>query len=175
MRPALLQLTLAGLLCVAALGGYAVWYATVSAKSTAVASLERQINVKMNTASTMASARASIAEIAGDEASIQAYFVSDEQVVPFINDLEALGEKAGATVTVLSVTPGSGTGRKTIAFSLSVAGTFDAVMRTIGAIEYAPYDLTISSLSVVHEAKHWRADVNLVAGSPSQAAATKTP
>ena len=41
-------------------------------------------------------------------------------------------------------------------------------MSTIGAIEYAPYDLTISSLSVTQGTENgWHANLNILVGSVS--------
>ena len=175
MRPALVHLTLASILCVASIGGFAAWYVVISAKSAAVVDLEQQIVSRTDIANRIASARASVAEIAGDEASIQGYFVSNDQVASFINGLEALGKRVGAAVTVLSVSPGTAAVRPTLALSLSVTGTFEAVMRAIGAIEYAPYDLSIPMLSISQEGKGWRADFGILVGSVSTKAATTTP
>ncbi len=167
---------IACVVAVAALTGYVVWYATVSAKSAEVADIQSQIDAATENASRLAAARAALVEVAGDEAKVRAYFVSEADIVAFINDLESLGLSQKAAVSVLSVSAGGSSSRPTLQLALSVKGTFDAVMRTVGAIEYAPYDLSISALSVGQDAKtSWHADLGLIVGSTPPVAATSTP
>ncbi|OGG80075.1 hypothetical protein A3J11_01205 [Candidatus Kaiserbacteria bacterium RIFCSPLOWO2_02_FULL_55_12] len=162
--------------CIAVIAGFGFWYATLKDKSVAVADLERQIAAKTETTGRIASARASLAEIAGDEASIRGYFVPEAGVVSFITDLESRGRAQGAVVSVRAVST-SGTGvEQALAFSLVVEGTFDAVMRTVGAIEYAPYALSVSALSLGRDdADRWHADLGLLVGSVSASVVMKQP
>lgn len=151
--------------------GYGFWYAAVSAKSAVVAGLQDQITAKTETATRIAAARAAIAEIAGDEAVVQGYFVSETGVVAFINGLEAQGQKQGTTVSVLSVSTDTKDTQSTLLFSIAIKGPFDAVMRTVGAIEYMPYDLSVTGLSLVQDDKNsWHADLTIRVGSVKTAA-----
>lgn len=155
-----------------ALSAYGVWYATVSTKSADVASQEAQIAAAGVNVGRITLARAALSEIEGDEASMQDYFVSESSVVTFINKLESLGSANAATVTVLSVAKGAAA-RPSLVLTLSIKGTFDAVMRTIGAIEYVPYSVSVSSLSVVQDTKNvWHADLSLIANSAAVASTT---
>lgn len=174
MKSSLTHLVVALLICVAALASYSAWYAAVSAKSAAVADLQEQIETKTETINRVAAARAMLAEIADDETVVRGYFVPETSVVPFIDALEAQGESQGAAISVRSVSTGGTSARPTLELSLSVAGTFDAVMRTIGLIEYAPYDLMVASLSVAQDDKdNWQADLKIVVGSvPASRAAS---
>lgn len=166
MKISIAKIILTGLLFFGVLGAYFMWFGIVQKKSAAVASLEEQIAAKASTVSYMAQARASLAEVASDEATLQNYFVPETEVVSFINELEALGHAQNATVNVLSVAKG-GTGSQTgFTLSLTVNGSFDGVMRTLGAIEYAPYDLSVSTLTLAQADKSkWQANLNLFAGS----------
>ena len=176
MKSPLMHAILAYSVCIVMIIGYGFWYTVIGAKSTAVANLESQIVTKTDTMSRIASARASLAEIAGDEASMQSYFVPETGVVAFINNLEAQGHTQGATVSVLSVSTSDAGTQPTLTFTLTIKGTFDAVMRTVGAIEYAPYDLSISTLSLGQESSNsWHADLNLLVGSVPAGVATSTP
>ena len=164
--------------CVITIVGYGFWYAAIEAKSAAVAELKNEVTVKNENADRVASARASLAELAGSEALIQGYFVPETGVVAFINNLEARGRKQGATVSVLSVSTGASAAKTplTLSFALMITGSFDAVMRTIGVIEYAPYDLSISVLAITHEGKNgWRANLTILVGSAPASVATTTP
>ena len=146
--------------------GYAVWYAAVANKSAAVASLESRIAAKTETASRIASARSALSGIAGDEDVVQNYFVPETGVVSFINSLEAHGKALESSVSVLSVSTEEQETRPMLLLALSIEGTFDAVLRTVGTIEYAPYDLFVSEFSIGQNAKNkWRADLKIRVGS----------
>ena len=176
MKSPLAHAILACSVCIAMILGYGVWYAAVEAKSIAVADVENQISTKIETASRIASARASLAEISGDEDSLRNYFVPETGVVAFINNLEAQGKTLGATVRVLSVSTSGASAQSALSFTLIIKGTFDAVMRTVGAIEYAPYDLSISKLSLERDDKNsWHATLDLLVGSVSASAKSNTP
>lgn len=161
---------------VVTVSGYIAWFYFISQKSSDVASLQSQIVTETGNVNRIAAARAALSEIAGDEANVQSYFISESEVVTFINSLEALGLAQKATVNVLSVSTGGTSVQPTLLLALTVQGTFDAVMRTIGAIEYAPYDVAISKFGVQQDAKDsWNATLSLVVGSASIKAAASTP
>jgi hypothetical protein len=166
-----------GALAVLALvsSGYGVWYSVVSHKSQYVANVQQQIDDANKNVSRIASARAALAEIANDEAQVKSYFVPESGVVAFITTLERLGTAQNSRVSVLSVSTAGSTAQPILVLSLSIKGTFDAVMRTVGAIEYAPYDLSVSRLSVGQDDKNlWHADLSLSVGSAPAATSTST-
>lgn len=166
MKSLLSQLTAALLLCIAAIIAYGAGYAVLSAKSAAVADLESNIRAKTQTANRIAATRTTLASVTNDEAVVRGYFVPETDVVAFIDSLEARGKAQGAAVNVLSVSTGGTTAQPSLLLSLKVKGTFAAVMRTVGAIEYVPYNLSISTLTAVQDAKDsWHADLTLVVGS----------
>jgi len=176
MTSSLRHIIIAVVIASATLIGYGVWYSIISAKSTAVADLQNSIATKTETANRIAATRASLADIASDEAIVQNYFVPETSVVAFINSLEGKGKAQRATVSVLSVSTGGTAAHPALTLALTVKGTFEAVMRTVGSIEYAPYDLSITSLGVVQDAKNsWHADLKLLVGSTPTNAATSIP
>lgn len=161
---------------VAVSAGYGFWYAKVSDKSREVAEVQSQIVVATENVSRVVAARAALAKIADDEAKVQSYFVPEASVVAFINNLEALSLSQKTELNVLSVSTGGTSTHPTLRFTLSIKGTFDAVMRTVGAIEYAPYGISVSGLSVAQDAKDiWHAALDLSVGSVVSAAAPKMP
>lgn len=167
MRPSLITL---GVWCMAlalVFGAYELARALVAHKSATVASLERQIETESKSASRIAAARAALSELAGDETVVQSYFVAPAGVVALIDSLQSRGQTLGANVEVKSVAAATDTKvRPALLLSLTITGTFDAVMRTIGSIEYAPYDLAITGLSLAAGAEDaWTASVNLSVGS----------
>jgi hypothetical protein len=179
MKSPYLHLIIWLVICVATFVGYALWYNAVADKSTAVAALQNQIDVKTETSARVAAARSALAEISGDESLVQSYFVPETGVVSFIDGLEALAKAQNADMKVLSVSTDGTAAQSNLAllFTISIDGTFDSVMRTIGAIEYAPYDISVSKLSLNQAAKDaWHADMELTIGSvPQSSASTTTP
>lgn len=157
--------------------GYGMWYATISTKSTAATDLQNHIDAKTETVNRIAATRATLAGIGTDEAVVQGYFVPESGVVDFIDSLQTHGTALGTTVRVLSVSKSGTAAQPSLSFSLTINGTFDAVMRTVGSIEYAPYHLSIAALGIVQDAEHnWNADLKLLVGSlAASRTATTTP
>ncbi len=175
------HLAVALIMGVIVVSGYVSWYVAVSQKSRDVAALQDQITAVSGNMSRIAMARTALAEIASDEKEIGDYFVSDSNVVSFINDIESLGTQEGTKVSVTSVSKGGTRALPALLVMLSIDGSFDQVMRTIGAVEYSPYALSLAALNVVHIAaesgkvEHWHADVTLTVDSIPVAPATSTP
>jgi len=173
MKSHLIHLALAVIFTALLFGGQWFWYTTVSAKSAAVAGLQEQIVAKTETMGRIASARAALSEIIGDETTVQSYFVPENGVVGFIDTLETKGKTQGSLVEIASVSKGEDLTKPTLVLSLTISGTFDAVMRTVGAIEYAPYAVTVSQFSILQEEKGgWRADMKISVGSVKTAVTT---
>jgi Tfp pilus assembly protein PilE len=175
MKSPLIHLVIALIIGILAMVAYGFWYSAVSRASQHVVALQTRIDQANTDVSRIAAARAALAEISNDEASVQGYFVPESGVVAFINTLEGLGPKERAEVSVLSVSTAGSAAQPTLLLALSVAGSFDSVMRTIGAVEYAPYDLSITKLTLVQNDKNlWQANLSLTVGS-APASATSTP
>ncbi|MBI2025451.1 hypothetical protein HYT04_01530 [Candidatus Kaiserbacteria bacterium] len=175
MKSSLTRLLIWISVCAASLAVYGFWYSAIAGRSAAVADLQSQIDNRMEAAGRVAAARTALAEIAGDESAVQNYFVPETGVVPFIDNLEARALARGTAMKVLSVSVGNSAKKPTLVLSFSIRGTFDAVMRTVGAIEYAPYDISVSRLSLVKEEKSsWNATLELIVGSVPASVATST-
>ena len=177
MKSPFSHIIIAVVICVSAVVGYGMWYAAISAKSAAVATLQNQIDTKTETVNRIAATRATLADVGSSEAVVQSYFVPEASVVSFIDALETSGKILGTTVSVLSVGTSGTPAKPLLELALSAKGTFDAVIRTIGSIEYAPYDLSISSLTIVQDDKDsWHADLKVLVGSvPVAKSMTTTP
>jgi hypothetical protein len=176
MKSPLIHLMIMGILSVAAVTGYSFWYTMVSNKSNEVVDLQNQIVTATETMNHIASARTMLAEISGDEAKMQSYFIREADIPAFNDYLESLGRPENATVSIISVAPGGSSAQPTFLITLTIGGAFDAVMTTVGAMEYAPYDISLSALSVTQSGKdNWQASVSLIASSMPTATASTTP
>jgi hypothetical protein len=165
-------------ICGATFVGYGFWYTAVANKSSAVANLQNQIDTQTQTSARVAAARTALADISGDESLVQNYFVAETGVVPFIDTLQSLAQAQTATLKVLSVSTDGSAAQSNLVLllTISIDGTFDSVMRSVGAVEYAPYDITVSQLSVTKDDKNaWHADLELIVGSVPVSQASSTP
>ncbi len=183
------RVIIALLIFVAALVAYGMWYRSVTIVSARTVDLAAQIETKTATQKRIAAIRAALDELANDEARVNQYFVSPDTVVSFLEELQAHGADTGASVDVLSVSAGTATTQPTLQISLVIDGSFNAVMQTIGRIEYAPYHVSVSSLALnlakaspsaeAQAEDTWSATMQIAVGSlPSEGAAspsTKTP
>ncbi len=170
MKSSLTHLVVVLVICVCSAGGFWFWYTSIVEKSIEATILQGQINAKSGAISRITTARTVFAEIANDEAAVQSYFVPETGIVAFIDTLEGRGRSLGTEVSVLSVSTGGDLMHPTLDLTLSIKGSFDAVMRTVGSIEYAPYASSISSLLVGRDVKEaWIANLKMrVASVPSE-------
>lgn len=173
MKSTLTRLITTTIIAVIAVSGYLYWYSLVSEKSVQVANLETEIAARSEKSMRIAIARATLAEIVDDERIVQNYFVPDTEVVHFIEDLQARARARGAALKVASVGSDVDGKRPVLDLSLGIDGSFDAVMRTIGVIEYAPYDLVVNKLVVDKADKtSWHANMEITVTSVTRTATT---
>lgn len=171
---ALIQLVIALAVLAGVLGAYGAWYVAVGRASATAAALAKEIEAKTQESARVQSAREALATLAEDEASIQAYLIREEDIVSFLERLESSGAALGSSVEVVSVGAEEGGERSHIRLSLKIAGSFDAVLRTLGAIEYGPYDSAVSSLTLdtlpaeTGPSGRWTANVTLTLGTRTQ-------
>jgi hypothetical protein len=143
-----IQIISACILLVAVIAAYAFWYSLIAAESVNASSLAQQIEVQKQSTSQIAQAKAELSQLSSKESTVDQYFVSTSDVVPFLEQIQSIGKYLGANVQVVSVAANPGTPFGYLTLSLTITGTFDAVSRTIGAIEYEPYDTSITSLTL---------------------------
>ena len=165
--PALQVFFIVGIAILAA-GGFHSLYKTISERSLAVVQLQNKITVESENAKRIAAARTALVEIATEEERVQHYFVPETEIVSFTKTLESRGEALTAVVTARSVSVDQSLPRHVLVFELSVEGTFEAVMRTLGSMEYSPYALSVENFSIQQEnGANWRATMKASVGSVS--------
>ena len=143
----LIRLIASIVLLIVVVSAYAFWYSVVTAESTAAGDLAAKIIQQSNATSKIAEAKSEIVQLNSQDATMSQYFVETNDLVPFLEQLQSIGKFLGTKVLVESVSATPGTPYGALTLSVSVIGSFDAVLRTIGSIEYEPFNITISSLS----------------------------
>lgn len=149
MKNPLIHLILAALALILAISAYGVWFVMVDTENAHARTLAGEIHTKGQDAERIVQAKAALAALATNEDSIAQHFVAGSDVVPFLGSLETTGKALGSKVEVVSV--GADTGGKSqghLNLSLHITGSFDSVVRTLGALEYAPYDIVLTNLSL---------------------------
>lgn len=146
-RTAVVQLAIALAILAGMLGAYGFWYASVGKSSVEAASLSEEIRTKTQESAKVAAAKVALESLSEDEAAMRAYLVREQDIVPFLGTLEATGASLGSNVEVVSVSAEDGAAHSQITLSLKITGPFDAVLRTLGAIEYGAYDSAIESVT----------------------------
>jgi flagellar basal body-associated protein FliL len=171
-RTSLIQLVIAIVMFAAALGVYGFWYSLVGKASVEAAALSEEIRTKSQDSARVAAAKVALESLAEDEAAMHAYLVREQDIVPFLGTLEDTGTSLGSNVVVASVAADSKGERSQLKLSLKITGSFDAVLRTLGAIEYGPYDSAIQSVTfdtvpVEGAAPAWTATATFTLGTQS--------
>ena len=181
-RGPLLQFIGALLVLIVVIALNVLWYNMVSAENAQVSDLAGQVKAKTDDSARAAQAKKELVALSTDQSSIQQYFVSTSNVVPFLGQLQATGSFLSSKVQIASVSATPGTPYGQLSLSLSIVGSFNSVMRTLGSIEYGPYDTAINTLSfdappnaIGSSSPQWVANGVFTIGTEANTATTTTP
>lgn len=146
-RVTFIHLILASVLTLSMVGAYLFWYKAVDKARGESAVLAENIRTQSQESAKVDAAKVALESLAEDEASIRGYLVKEEEIVPFLERLEETGAGLGATIDVVSVSTETRAERNRIMLSVKIEGSFDAVLRTLGSIEYGPYDSSVERIT----------------------------
>jgi hypothetical protein len=154
---------------VAAVIGYALWYRVVAGAGDRDAQIAAAIQSGSDASARAAAASRTLDQLGPSAAALNARFVGTNDIVPFLEKLQEAGAGVGAEVKVGSVAENDSP-RPHLELAMTVTGSFDAVMRTLGLIENGPYDITTTNASLVagsadSGAAAWIATANLSIGT----------
>jgi len=94
-------------------------------------------------------------KVAPSMAILQTHFAKSSDVVPFLDTIEKLAPKVGATAAVDSVIASSdNTG---LVVGLKASGSFEAVYKFLTLLENSPYELDFISMDIQKVDKKWEA------------------
>jgi hypothetical protein len=167
------------LLLLLVLGLNVYWYTVVTDESTQVTTLAGEIQAKTNDSTRTAAAKSELAALSTDQASIEHYFVSTNDVVPYLEQLQTTGKYLGSNLQIVSVSAAPGTPYGKLSLALSIQGSFNSVLRTLGSVEYGPYDTSISTLALsvpqstaASSSPQWTANAQFTVGTEVSAPIT---
>ncbi len=180
MNRAYYHLVIAAIFFAVVLSVYLFWNNTLMRVSGEVASLASDITTKNKTFAETIVAEKELTKLSTEESTIQGYFVKTADVVPFLEGMQTLGSSVGAKVTIVSVSTNP-LPRQHLELALRISGTFDAVVRAVGLIEYSPYDVTTTSLTLSSDPSTdpkvgsvWSGALTLQIGTASSTVPVKT-
>ena len=145
-RSPYIHILLAAFVLFIALSAYGVWWSRVSSTSAEASQIKQEVRKLGDEGGRTSSIRRALEELGIQEAELYQHFVGKDTIVQYLEEVEGTAESLGASAEVVSVTDTEKSPR--ISISLRITGSFDAVMRTLGAIEYQQYDTTIVSLTL---------------------------
>ncbi|MBU6321073.1 MAG: hypothetical protein KGI78_03895 [Patescibacteria group bacterium] len=179
MKTSVVAPILATCALVAALAVYASSWSSVGAAKAAVADLARKVEAASAESVRLASIDGRLASLGTEAGTIDNYFVPEADVADFINELETRGKEAGAAISIASVAavPATGAAHPALSIAVTIRGSFDAVLRALGSIEYSPHALSVTSAAVAAapDGKSWTASANLLVGATPGGAARLAP
>ena len=176
IRTPYIHLIVVSLFLAVAVGAYVLWYGHVRGLSAQAAELSAQLQTLGDAGGRASSVRREVEEVTRQEAEVYRRFVGGDTIVTYLEAVEATGNGLGADVTVVSVAnaPARAGHPAELQMALRIAGSFDAVMRTLGAIEYQAYDTTLANVALdTPTGENWTAAATFLVGTPP--AATSTP
>lgn len=129
--------------------GLCVWAGmTVDKVEKKATTLQTEVSAAQTQIDRVRAAKEALPALASAETATSAFLLSQEDIVPFLETLERKGRAQGGVVTVLSVNTEKTGAKSRIALSLTITGSFDAVLRTLGTIEYSSYDIRVVSATI---------------------------
>lgn len=156
MNSARLHLILAALFALIVIGGYVAWYLAVQGASDTATSFASDLATKEAVHSHAQASRDEELGLADKQAFTTTHLLNPAEAVSFLEHLEATGRPLGAKVMVVSVDD-SQKANGSIDIALSVSGTFDAVMRTLGVIEHEVPATTAKTMTLSGSGGSWSA------------------
>ncbi len=167
-------------LLMVSVSAYGAWYLRVGKESATAISLATEIENKKQSSVHILEAKSQLEKAMNDEQAIQGYLVDTNDVVPFLESLQSIGQRLGTKVTVESVSAQPAKPHNVLQLSLKITGPFDNVERTLGAIEYQAYDTVVTNVTLdtpgpsAGAAPLWTAAVTLRIGTADVASTTQS-
>ncbi|MCI0597642.1 hypothetical protein L0Y34_01025 [Candidatus Parcubacteria bacterium] len=163
--PAFIHCILSLMLALICVGAYLAWFFEINRAASRVTALEVDIAQKHDEQTQLIRGQDVFAALEADETSLASHFVPTNNIVAFLEDVESTGDAFGAAVSVLSVTETNT--KEQLSLALSFSGTFSAVMKTLGALEYGRYGSATDSLTLDTTGDgSWTAALTLLVSAP---------
>lgn len=151
------RLIIASVVCLAVLTGVGVLVYIISSHMQATQQLAADLDREVAREAQLRSIEKLVGDVSDERAAIEAQFVSAENVVSFIDRVEALNRDIAADIAISSVTEQqpSADGIGSISMQLRVAGSWQSVLQAIALIETLPVATRLGSVSLTGSENGW--------------------
>lgn len=139
------------LLNLAAVGWYGFLFREIKMKNEVSSNLVNDIDARVAEENMQSSIKALAAETTVLREKLTGYSVAREGAVSFIELLETAGKNTGASVSIESVSTANvpdSTALETLRLTLNATGSWRAVIRFLGLLEFLPYEARIEQVVV---------------------------
>jgi len=158
----------------AAAAAYAFMYNDAMQKAREEAAVQKEVVAASKHTVDAENMKAAYGRTAADRALLPSFLVPQNDAVPFINTVEAVGPASGTKVSLSSLSSGAGPNPLygTVTATISIVGTWANVMRAVEMIENMQYaisvkdvhlDLLSSSGPSPKSAPNWTASMDISA------------
>ena len=166
MNRTLTHLVIAVVVLALSIAAYVAAYLFVGSIGTKVVEAQKQIATKTVESEGIRKASTALSALVESEARVKSYFVPTDGIVPFLEEIGQTGSSLGANVIVVGVTEkGEVDGVTAMTLALRIEGSFASVMRTVGSLEFAPYDIALTNLSLDAGEETWGASATYEVGA----------
>jgi hypothetical protein len=156
------------LFCIGGLG-YFFMYFTITSVVAETSTILAEVDKAEEKNQELVTLKKTISTSEEDRQTLSSYFVTDDTIVIFLENLEALGATSNTEVKISSVT--QNTEDKKLSVAISSVGGFGNVFRFLELIEQVPYATEVKTLSLAtrddpvstteNPSKLWEADIQI--------------
>lgn len=134
-----------GILNIAFLSLYVFAYFYIQGKMIAVAEIKQEVNTIREENEQLANLTSVIRQIESDQAQLRSYFVEQNDIIIFLEELESLGDVTGAVVEVKTIEEieGDGTYGNQLDLNVTAQGSWEEVYHFLTLLENFPIKLVI--------------------------------
>ncbi len=169
----LLHVAIAAFLLAATVLGYLAWYSLVQNTSERAVALQNELDLKQTETGRAVAAKNALG-VGADGKAATAHFVSEKDVVPFLEEVQKIAAGVGAKTTIVSVAADENDADPSIRVSITILGSFDTVLRAIGLIEHSQYAIRTEMFDLKADtaSADWTANTILLVSTPLSATST---
>jgi hypothetical protein len=134
------------LIMLLAMGGYVYLYLQINKKTASAESIVAEIDNEKKSQQNIMGLKRSIELSEAKYAMLNSYFINEEKVVGFIEEIESLAQQASVTTEISSIQSGEQIGKKGLYVTLDAQGNFDDVNNFIVRLENMPYQIQLTNV-----------------------------
>lgn len=135
---------------------YTMFFTSIKTKNENISLVINDIDISIERETKLKSVKSLIEDIKDDREKLDTYFVDDDEVIDFIENIETLAENMGVGVEVLSVdisddennTPEQNRISELLLLSLRVEGLWSDLFHFISIVEGLPFKIDVSKVNI---------------------------